>query len=242
MKIDVRDSAEFHRLLEALVDELIDAREHFNVHQGLAQAFAKYVAEYYQAGAFWSLTMTAHMDAALMRLCKAYDLYTGKPSLNLRNFLETIEANLHFFDEMNFRERLNGYPFVDSLAQDCRRPDSIRLKQDLESVTDANPLVKKLAIWRNNYFAHRSKTSALDLQAFTKQNPFSFPDIEALIANGIRILNDYSNLFSATVYTGYPADDYKYLLDVVRRDLGAREARIKEELAAANAQHDKSGS
>jgi hypothetical protein len=42
------------------------------------------------------------MDATLLRLCKAYDLYEGKPSLNLRNFLETIEANLHFFEEPSF--------------------------------------------------------------------------------------------------------------------------------------------
>jgi hypothetical protein len=45
----------------------------------------------------------------------------------------------------------------------------------------------------------------------------------------------YSRLFSAAVHTSFPIKDYKYLLDAVRRDLQAREARIQEEFAAANA-------
>jgi hypothetical protein len=62
------------------------------------------------------MTLSAHMDATLLQLCKAYDLYDGKPTLNLRNFLETIQANLYLFDEPNFRERLKENAFVDSLA------------------------------------------------------------------------------------------------------------------------------
>jgi HEPN superfamily AbiU2-like protein len=118
MQINVSDSAEFKRLLEALVDELIDARDHFRFHQDFDAAIPEYQAEFNQSPAFWTFTLSAHMDATLLRLGKAYDLYEGKPSLNLRNLLETIEANLHFFDEPSFRERLKNNPFVDSLAAD----------------------------------------------------------------------------------------------------------------------------
>jgi hypothetical protein len=38
MKIDVKDSVEFKCLLEALVDELIDAHDHLRLHQGLVVA------------------------------------------------------------------------------------------------------------------------------------------------------------------------------------------------------------
>ena len=65
MKIDVHDPAEFKRLLEVLVDELIDAREHFRLHQNLDAAIPDYIVEFNQSAAFWSLTMTAHMDAAI---------------------------------------------------------------------------------------------------------------------------------------------------------------------------------
>jgi AbiU2 len=235
MKINISDSADFKRLLEALVDELIDARDHFRLRQGLANAIPDYSVEFNQSPGFWTMTLTAHMDATLLRLCKAYDLYDGKPSLNLRNFLETIEANLHLFDEPNFRERLKENAFVDSLAAHPRKPDPTQLHKDLESVNKSNPLVKKLTIWRNNYLAHRSRTSALSAKGFAEDNPILFSEIEALIDNGLRIVNYYSDLFSATHYASLAADDYKQILEAVRRDLDARERRIQEEVAAINA-------
>lgn len=234
MQIDVTDSAQFKRLLEALVDELIDARDYFRLHQNLnAAAIGDYQEEFNQSPAFWTSTLNAHMDATLLRLCKAYDLYEGKPSLNLRNFLETIHANLHFFDESDFRERLKDNPFVDSLAADPGRPDPAQLQKDLESVNSANPLVKKLTILRNNYFAHRSRSSALDPTGFAEQNPILFSEIEALIDNGLRIVNFYSSLFGATVHASLPIKDYKYLLDAVRRDLKAQNAEFEKRIAAA---------
>ncbi|MGB7731633.1 MAG: hypothetical protein WBL50_26675 [Candidatus Acidiferrum sp.] len=84
MKIYVTDSGQFKRLLEALVDELIDAHDHFRLHQDLNAAIQDYQAEFNQSAAFWAFTLSAHMDATLLRLCKAYDLYEGRSSLNLR--------------------------------------------------------------------------------------------------------------------------------------------------------------
>jgi len=235
MKIDVTDSAQFKRLLEALVDELIDAHDHFRLHQNLNAAIPDYQAEFNQSAGFWTFTLSAHMDATLLRLCKAYDLYEGKPSLNLRNFLETIQANLHFFDEPNFRERLKDNPFVDSLTKQPRKPDLVQLQKDLESVSKANPLVNKLTIWRHNYFAHRSRTSALDPRAFSSQNQILFSEIEALIANGLRIVNHYSDLFSAAVHTSLPVKDYKHILDALRRDLKVRDTELEKQIAAVKA-------
>lgn len=225
MQIDVSDSAEFKRLLEALVYELIDAREHFRLHQDLSTTIPEYQVEFNQSADFWTSTLRAHMDATLLRLCKAYDLHPDKPNLNLRNFLETIEANLHLFEETNFRQRLKDNPFVDSLAADARKPDLPQLRKDLESVSKADPLVQKLTTWRHHHIAHRSRSSALDPQAFAEQNPLLFSEIGALIDNGLRIVNHYSGLFSATVHTSLRIKDYKYLLDAVRRDLKRREAR-----------------
>ena len=235
MEIIVSDSAEFKRLLEALVDELIDAHDHFTLHQNLDAAIPDYGVEFNQSPAFWSMTLSAHMDATLIRLCKAYDLYDGKPSLNLTSFLETIKANLYLFDEPNFRQRLKENAFVDSLAAHSRKPDSARLDRDLESVSIADPLVKKLTIWRHNYFAHRSRSAALNPKAFTDKNPILFSEIKALIGNGLRIVNYYSDLFSATHHSSLEAKDYKYLLDAVRRDLEARETDLQGRIATARA-------
>lgn len=235
MEITVTNSAEFKCLLEALVDELIDAHDHFRLHQDLDAAIPDYQAEFNQSPAFWNMAMCALIDATLIRLCKAYDLSDGKPNLNLRNFLETIGANLHLFDEPNFRERLKERAFVDSLAAQPRKPDPTQLQKDLESVSKSDPLVKKLTTWRHCYIAHRSRTSALSPKAFSEQNPILFSEIKALIDNGLRIVNHYSSLFSATVHASLRVKDYKYLLDTVRRDLERREAQIQKDYAAIKA-------
>lgn len=233
MKIEVTDSAEFRRLLKALVDELIDARDYFRLHKDLNDAIPHYQAEFNRSAEFWTFTLNAYMDAIMLRICKAYEPYDGKPNLNLRNFLETIQANLHFFDEADLRERLKGNPFIDSLAADPRKPDPAQLQKDLESVSNANPLVMKLVVWRNKFLAHRSRSSALDPKGFAEQNPILFSEIGALIDNGLRIVNVYSILFVATVHTSLPIKGYKYLLDAVRRDLKAQRAEFEKRIAAA---------
>jgi hypothetical protein len=231
MEIDISDSGDFKRLLEELVGELIDARDHFKLHQDLDAAIPDYGLEFNQSTTFWSMTRSAHLDATLFRLCKVYDLYEGKPNLNLRNFLQTIQANLNLFDELNFRERLKGNPFVDSLAANPRKPDPGQLGTDLESVSLGDPLAKKLNFWRNNYFAHRSRTSALNPKSFAEKNPILFSEIESLIDNGLRIVNRYSDLFSATHHTSLDPGDYKFVLNAVRRDLEARrQHRVKGSL------------
>ena len=167
MQIQIRDSSEFHSLLLALVDELVDAHIHFRLFKSLNADIPEYVRVFNQSCAFWQLTLRAHLDAVFLRLCKAYDQYGGgNPSLNLRNLLDTVAANLYLFDEPNFRERLRDNPFVDSLAATSRRPDLAQLQQDLLSVSSSDPLVNKLTIWRNNFYAHRSPAQILDAEVF----------------------------------------------------------------------------
>ena len=233
MEIAISDSAEFKSLLEALADELTDASDHFKLHQNINAAISEYAIEFNQSPVFWTMTRSAHMDAVLIRLCKSYDLYDGKPSLNLKSFLETINANLSIFDEPNFRERLKENPFVHSLAAHSRKPDPARLAKDLESVSICDPLVKKLTIWRHNYLAHRSRMSALNPIAFAEKNPILFSDIEALINNGLRLVNYYSDLFNATHHLSLESKDYKHLLEAVRRDLEARERHLQGQIRKA---------
>ena len=232
MNIAVRDSGQFKQLLEALIDDLIDARTHFRLHQDLNAAIPDYTVEFNQSAVFWNLTRTAHLEATLLRLCRAYESSNDKPNLNLKNFLETIRENLHFFDEPNFRERLVGNPFVDSLAEKPRKPESNVLATDLVSVSPDDPAVANLHFWRHRYIAHRSRSSVLSPETFGQQNPLLFTDIQKLIDNGVRIVNHYSELFSATLHTSPPVKDYQRLLDAVREGLRARKAQFQQQIAA----------
>ena len=217
-------------MLTALLDDLVDARFHFSLHQNLARATEEYATEFAQSPTFWGLTFVAHIDAVVLRLCRAYDTHE-RFALNLRNLLDTIEANLSIFDEPNFRQRLKGNAFVDSLAAELKPPDQAQLQEDIERVSDSDPLVHKLVMWRHNYIAHRSSHFALNPKKFDAQYPLSFAEIDALLNRALEIGNRYSLLFDASVHATLMVgrDDYRSILKAVREHVEASAHRLEED-------------
>ena len=119
--IEIKDSAEFERLLKALSDDVVDAHIHYQLYKELIEAISKHPLVVQQSNTFWTFTLQAHLNSSIYALFRAYDQNTS--SLHLRSWLYTIRANLHLFDETGFRERLKDNPYVASLAQDSRKPD-----------------------------------------------------------------------------------------------------------------------
>lgn len=226
----MKSAEEFRRLLTALLDDLVDARFHFSLHQSLAKATEGYATEFSQSPTFWGLTLTAHIDAVLLRLCRAYDTYPHS-ALNLRNLLDTIQANLSIFDEPNFRQRLRGNAFVDSLAAELKPPDPTQLKKDIEAVSVSDPLVHKLVKWRHNYIAHRNSHYALNPNALNSQYPLLFAEMDVLLNRALEIGNRYSLLFDASAHATLMVgrDDYLNVLKAVREHVDAYKRHLEEE-------------
>ena len=167
----------------------------------------------------------------MQHLCKAFD--QNSRSLSLRNLLDTIETNAHYFEQEGFRERLKDDPFVESLAATARRPDPVPFESDKRSVSaDANPLVKTLMIWRNLIVAHRDAGKILKGISLGKQHPLSFADVQTLLDTGLQIVNRYSILFIATSHlkTMIGHDDYLKVLQAIREQLTSSEARVTAEI------------
>jgi len=230
MKLKCKNGEQFRQLMTALFDDLVDAHFHRALHRKLVSASKEYATEFSQSPTFWGLTFTAHIDAALVHLCRAYDPYENGV-LTLRNFLQTIEANLKLFEEPNFRERLKGNPFVDSLAAELKRPNQAQLNKDIAAVSNSDVLVGKLVTWRHNYVAHRNRNVAVNPQAFAAKYPLLFTEIDELISRGLTIANRYTLLFNASVQTTMMvgADDYLTILKAVREHVEAFEGRMDEE-------------
>jgi hypothetical protein len=230
MRINISNADEFERLLNALCDEAVTAYIHFRLYSDLEAARTQYAIAFRQSWTFWSLTFQAHWDTTLFRLCKIYDQHTS--SLNLINLLDTIEDNIDIFDVENFRERLKGNPFVDSLAAGAERPDLAKLKEDKNSVSDSHPSVKALMFWRNNFFAHRSAKHVAKEKDLADHYTFDNSTVESLLKNAMRILNNYSILFRASSYStqivGY--DDYKNILQTISDVVKGNEEKLKVEL------------
>ena len=229
MEIKILDSAEFQSLLDALASELVEANIHFKLYADLTGAISEYQEEYNQSTAFWSLTFQAHLDAAVFRLCKIYDQHTN--TLNLRNLLDTIKANISVFDTEDFRQRLKGNPFVESLSDESRKPDEKQLEIDLVYVSEENPLVKNLIVLRNNFFAHRSAKNAITKRNLAEDYPLTIKNVEELLVDGMRLINRYSSLFRASTYSTNMVgrDDFQFVLKSIREHLALIEQRIEEE-------------
>ena len=230
MKLRLDSADEFRCLLSALLNELVDARFHFTLHQNLVGAMKEYAEEFGQSLTFWNLTLGALIDAALIRLCRAYDTHSGSV-LTLRNLLEAIRVNLTIFDEPNFRERLKGNAFVDSLASDLKPPDHAQIQKDIAAVSVSDPLVNKLVLWRHNYIAHRSSEGVLNPQKLSAQHPFLFAEIDQLLSRAMEIGNRYSLLFDATAHATMMVgkDDYSFVLTALREQRKRRKKELDEE-------------
>lgn len=231
MKIKITNSEEFSRLLEALTNETVTACIHFRLYSDLEAARPAYSVEFNESWTFWWLTFQSHLDTTLFRLCKIYEPHPK--SLNLLNLLETIKANASIFDEDNFRERLKGNPFVDSLASSSEKPDLVQLQEDIKFVSqNTNPLVKALVFWRNNSFAHRSAKHVMTNKSLADHYTFDMESVDELLKEAMRILNRYSILFQASSYStqiiGH--DDYRHVLKSIRNTLLRHEEEIAREL------------
>ena len=228
MQIEITSADQFDSLLNALAGEVTDAEFFFRLHMDLLAAVPEYEEVFNESRAFWSLTLQATLDAALSRLCRAYDQHSE--SLNLRNLLDTIDANLDIFNTDNFRERLQDSPFVESLAQTESKPDTHVLSRDMQSVSSNDPLVKKLVIWRNNIIAHRSASNVVNEKDITKDYPLTETEVSELVTRATSILNRYSSLFRASTYSPIIVghDDYLYVLKSIKENI----RRYREEIDA----------
>jgi hypothetical protein len=229
MKLKIKSAEEFRHLLTALLDDIVDARLYFTLHQNLAKAVEEYTTEFNQSPTFWGLTFHAHIDAVMLRLCRIYDTYE-RSVLNLRNLLETVQAHLSIFEKPYFRERLKKNPFVESLAAELKPPDEAQLRKDIEMVTHSDPLVRKVVMWRNNYVAHRNSHYVLNPKKFDT-HPLPFGEIDVLLKRALQIGNRYSKLFDASAHATLMIGrhDYKYVLQAVREHVDACKRRLEDE-------------
>ena len=219
MSFKINSSEEFERLMEGLADDLVHAKIHFRLHQDLSKSVKEYEREFNESRTFWFLTFRAQFDACVFRLCRAYD--QNDAALHLNNWLEVISQNMKLFDIDEFKTRLKGNPFVESLSLNVKRPNSEQLKKDIKSTSNENPFVKKLTILRNNIFAHRNAKLTLNNRNILEERPIKTEEIEKLLDQGIEILNRYSKLFKALSYSTQIVghDDYRYVLESIKKDI-----------------------
>ncbi len=234
-RIHIPNDDEFSLLRNALSSDIGHAHFHYKLLCALQDAHDQYWEVFNQSRTFWHLTLEAHQDATLFRLGRIFDQEKG--ALSLGNWLQTIKSNLHFFDESNFRKRLQDNPFVESLAKDFRKPDQYELEQDIGSVVvsqkkGTDNVVKKFINIRNKYLAHKDPGVLLPSRGPQMVADLSWDEIEHLLSLADRLLSKYSILFAASVdsTTMLGQDDYKYVLETIQERIESHKAAVEGEM------------
>lgn len=221
MAIQVRDSAEFHRLLKTIAFELVDANIAFRMHTDLIAAYEGGSGEVMrQAWTFWSLTIQGHGDSAVFRLCRIYD--QKKTNLGLRGFLDTVRANQHLFSVDRFAERVQDRAHANVLVANFDPLEAHQIDTDMEYVTRAsNPMVERLMAVRHNYYSHRNAQDVVKDVVVSEAYPHMRDEVGDLLHGGMEIVNRYSMLFDANMWSTHiiGRDDYNYVLRAARERL-----------------------
>ncbi len=235
-RIRVSNDKEFSLLLTTLSSDIGWSQFHYQLLRDLQNARDSHPEVFNQTQAFWYLTFTAHETATFFRLNRIFD--QEKKSLSLVNWLMTIKTHLHLFDEVNFRQRLQGNEFVDSLAKSLRKPDEHELNQDIELVwtkdkgnKNVDSVVKKYVDIRNKSLAHIDPSFLLPSRGVQSLPDLTWDDLKHLLDLASRLLNKYSSLFSANLYSGtiIGHDDYKYIIETINMRIMSYKAVIDAE-------------
>jgi len=205
--------------LKALADDIVDAHIYYDLREGLIEAMKRYPLIAQQSNIFWTFPLQAHVNTSVFALFRGYDQDTR--ALHLRSWLKTIQENLHLSDETSFRERLKDNPYVASLAQDLQKPDTKELVDDIAACSSSDPIVKKLAICRNNRIVHRNAKALVASKISNELCALTFDDLRILLERAKTVLNRYSYLFSANVYStkAVGRDDYNHIFKCVQDQL-----------------------
>ncbi len=229
MEIRISSSEELEKLLDSLALDIVDANVYYQLFKALNESIPEFHKEFAQSNTFWYLTIKAIYEAYLTRLCRIFDQHSQ--SLNMVNLLDTIKANLHQFEESNFRERMKGNAFVDSLADVSRVPTLAQIDADIEFSSQRNEIVDKLMLWRGNVHAHKGAKVTLGKAKRVESNQIVVVEIELLLDRCFEMLNRYMSLYKATSWSRQAIghDDYLSLLKLLRQGIEKREADIQRD-------------
>lgn len=184
---------QFNILLDTLAEGLLNAKQHYRIFKKLHESLDEYNREIYQHIGFWGWTFDAHLNMAILCLCRSYDKH--RDALSLNKFLEIIKSQPNRFSE--------------DINQD-------ELEKDIKLISNDNPLIKKILSMRDKKIAHTD--IKLSIEREKEPNLLSFEEIQILIDRGFEIYNKYRLLYNnsriSEEFSGQ--DDYKYILSNIK--------------------------
>ncbi len=200
---------EFGQLTRSLAVEIQSATIDYTMYENLAKAADAHLDVVTQSRAFWDLTISSHLNSAILRLCRVYDQQVS--SMNLAKWLRLIKGNTSWFTRSSL--------------------DLGKLDEHIAYASNKNILVKNLTLFRGNVVAHIGQNYVLNYRDTQNSFKLTHGNLKELLKRGLKILNLYSAAFDGNAWSGdlIGADDYKFVFRELKLAVKRHKQRFIEE-------------
>jgi len=205
---------DFDKLTDALAFESQYAVVDYRMYNDLAKAAEENEIVVNQSRAFWTTTIAAHLNSAILRLCRIYDHQVS--AMSLLKWLTLIKQNPKWLRE----------PAAPS-----------QLEEDIKYASNGNPKVVNLTKYRGHVVAHLGQNYVLDIRNTRGSFKLTYGDLEELVENGLKIVNRYGALYKGHTWSAnmVGADDYKFVFEELKQVI----ERKRTEIDAKIQKHEK---
>lgn len=211
----------------AVMDYASMARVRRDLHAALTDALNADKVVGNNSPWFWESAWKSLFESQILYLIRLYDEQPN--SVSLQGNIRLIQKHPAVANEAIARlaQRINATV----QNHDFRSDEWVaRLAADLDTVTNADPLVDRFLEQRNQFYAHLGEPAVLEPTAFTRRYGLSPAEIDILVDRAFTMANEYGTVLLAQSF-GSPAvghDDYKSIFAAVRE----RADRIDREMQA----------
>jgi hypothetical protein len=196
--------ADFDKLTDALAFECQYAAVDYRMYEDLAKAAGENEIVVIQSKAFWSMTISAHLNSAILRLCRIYDHQVS--AMSLLKWLKLIKQKPKWLQVP---------------------PDPKQLDADIRYVSNDNPKIENLTKYRGNVVAHLGQNYVLNFRETRQSFKFTHGDMKELLEHGLKIVNRYAALYKGHTWSSnmIGADDYQFVFKELKHAIERKRQR-----------------
>lgn len=224
---------QFSALFMALARDVVDAHIFWNQAKALQAQMEQWPEVTTEGSVFWLYTLEAYQRTALSCLCRVFD--QEPTALHLRSLLLLTSNHRHYFGKGAAARRQEDDPFAQWLPDDAVAPEPAQVATDVAMCERTDPDVAALALFRDNFIAHRS--TKLSMSNAPPTVTLEQERIERLLDRAHTLLNRYSYMRDASFFSMTPLghDAVEAIFKCVQEHLNHLRERREAETAAAEA-------
>jgi hypothetical protein len=187
------------QLFRAIGGQILNGKTYLSISKALRGLLDTDLSIFETAPTFFGMTAEGGLELAQMTIARLYDRTKG--TVTIHRMLEQAKREAQSFQRGDKQQ----------VAEAIKEAERIASRLD--------PIIQRVRIRRNKWFAHLDVRTVSDPQELNKIAELTIPDLDVVFRETERILADLESLFDGTIgeirYLG--GDDYKGMLERIRQ-------------------------